>query len=424
MAHHILNFASWTAYFDQRVEAIRMSEIDRELARLTDEAKAQQQQQQQQQQASVQVEPEECPICKDESEQPQDDFVTLPCNGAHRAHPDCFRNWLQSENMSHDKCPLCRQSLRYSCGQVMDVDLLVAGTVIPQQSLEATCSAHCPGEYAHNYDAFYHSFRDAIQQTEGFHEPLLLAMPPEDINDDILHGWAEDVISRVEQFGEDLVELLEQNDQIFHTLIDQTQQERVNMATRAARNGVFLHPERVEALDLYEQSVSTHHQDVKERLERLLDGQIELGEYLDHWCAILDGDEGQQEDEDWWREEAEILEYFPTYCDQLHVWIESWKRRIPFGRIAMEIRVEQQSQASVAAQPEDNNVNTKDEADVPPAAAPPTSTNHSWNGPGIGKVQSGNDNDEPAEEDWSNAIPAAAAEHQDDDANQEETKEA
>ncbi|KAK7977058.1 hypothetical protein PG996_003128 [Apiospora saccharicola] len=388
MAHHILNFANWTAYFDQRVEAIRMSEIDRELARLTDEAKAQEQQQ-----ASAQIEPEECPICKDESEQPQNDFVTLPCNGAHRAHPDCFRNWLQSENMAHDKCPLCRQSLRYSCGQVLDVDLLVAGTVIPQQSLDATCSAACPGEYAHNYDAFYLSFRDAMQQTEGFHYPLILAIHPEDINDDVLHEWAEDVMGRVEQFGHDLVELLQQNDEIFYTLIDQVQQERENMATRAARNGGLLHPERVEELDLYEQSVSKHHQDVKDRLGRLLDGQIELGAYFDLWCAILNGDVGQQEDEDWWRTEAATLESFPAYCPP-------------------------------AAQHEGNNVNTRDEAGVPPAATPPTSTNHSWNGPGIGKVQPGNDNDKPAE-DWSNAIPAAAAEHHDDDivdTNQGETQ--
>ncbi|KAK7952509.1 uncharacterized protein PG986_008237 [Apiospora aurea] len=68
------------------------------------------------------------------------DFVTLPCAGAQIAHPDCFRQWLESENGGQDgKCPLCRQDLHRSCGQLMSADLLVARTTIPKDALD------CPG---------------------------------------------------------------------------------------------------------------------------------------------------------------------------------------------------------------------------------------------------------------------------------------
>lgn len=459
---HPENFPNWAAYHDHVVEDIRMSQIEAELARLTEEDKkareavAQRQRQalaDQEASATPQspasapevakIEPEPCPICRDETEQPQDDFVTLPCKGAHQAHPECFRDWIQSNNGGHDKCPMCRQSLRHSCEHLMDPKLLVAGTIIRQQTLEAPCVADCPGAeelYRRNLEVFQHSFRDALQRAEGLYHPQVLNWDFQGIADEMLDALINNVYHRVNHFGDDMTRWQRENDEALSARINHIERERQRIAATADRwahqarhyEALFgqLHPTLREAAG---NVVDAHQRDMLRLVERTneldrerkfllesyrLAGNRLFGCYmnlgilvrrLDRWTAIWDREIGRDQDGDWWRREIQRVGLLP---ESLKLWRElmgsEQAKRLSRGGITSAERARslllQQQQQQQQQQ-----------------ASSPGQINHSWNGPGFGEVQPGNANDEPAE-DWSNAI-YDAAEHQPAQANEDVVEE-
>ena len=392
----IMNNSGWAANFDQAVEDIRMAEADAQLECLA--AEAEQAEAQEQQQATVKdeasatsqslpsapeieaIEPEACPICRDDSEQPQDDFVSLPCAGAHRAHPECFKHWIESKSAGHDKCPMCRQPLYYSCEHLIDVNLLVAGTVIPQQILQGPCKANCPGTaemYQYNRSQFTFNYRRAMLQVGAiFHSPRILRLDPDRFPIAHLHRLNHEAAHMVFHYGDDVAEWEHEEEQ----------------ASRA--------------------SPSNSHQAARDRLHQLYRQLGFVFIRLERYQDIVDGDMGRHEDEAWWQLQNETLGRVP---DSLRYFREQMQE-LTAERQARGIREPDDGWATDNEDDDyDDDYDDDFDDDEPPAAAPSTPiahdwNNHTWSGPSIAEAQPGNNNAGPAE-DWSNAI-SSGVEHQ------------
>ncbi|KAK8094933.1 hypothetical protein PG997_001618 [Apiospora hydei] len=398
---------------------------------------------------------ESCPICIEETDQPGNDFVTLPCNGAHKAHPDCFRQWLDSPNAGHDKCPLCRQDLRRSCGHLLSTDLLVAGTAIPKDILESPCADGCPGpedpeeeddgiepspaylEWLYQINHFWMHFRGPVADAA-------------DALDNFADGWVNDLVQYHEILG--LAERVVSRLQAHRATLSRWHQDDINALGIRLWN-LERETNRISTTaDLYAAERERYTQ------ERFGDMQPEMHRAISTvWrehVRIIDFNLrriqqiGNERDALWARfvqSENRLVHInwrMGQYVNCLRSWIDIFNAYIYNGPVdegwwRQQIGEEEVDNASTTAQngdaedEDEPQVNDRDEhaaavhdnspedahlnnADID-AHAPPQQINHNWNGPGFWEAQPANDNDndnaEPAE-DWSNAIGVAGAEHE------------
>ncbi|KAK7947858.1 uncharacterized protein PG986_008744 [Apiospora aurea] len=333
---------------------------------------------------------ESCPICIEETDQPGNDFVALPCNGAHKAHPDCFRQWLDSPNAGHDKCPLCRQDLRHSCGHLLSVDLLVAGTAIPKGILESPCTEDCPGpedpeqgdqdiepnpeffEWARHINHFWEHFSRAVPEAAG---------APGNFS----HGWVGGLV--------EFHEILALAEELVHRL----QAHQFNLR-RWHRDDISTYNIRLWNLQRELNNINTaadRYAAEHERYtqERFVGMQPEVSRAMRTvWGAVLGAPRGEEDDN------------------------ASTTAQNGDAEDEDEPQVNDRDEHAAAVHdnsPDDAHLNNA--ADDAPA--PPEQIDHNWNGPGFWEAQPANDNGgdnvEPAEN-WSNAIGVAGAEPQDD----------
>ncbi|KAK8038636.1 hypothetical protein PG993_007047 [Apiospora rasikravindrae] len=320
---------------------------------------------------------EDCPICKVETASPQTDFVTLPCDGAHRACPDCIRQWLESDSGAHDKCPFCRQELTHSCGHLLSVDLLVAGTTIPKDVLQSPCEADCPGLeeedeyeddemeqiYIHSINHFYHHFAQAMVSAGRDRFDYAHRWLSNEVDFDDLIMLTEDLMNRVQRLQNTLHRWLREDMdtiavRLGHArdetaLISATNDPHVAERVRFPRGWWASMPDEYyrAMFEEWEEALGTEEDNYRrlselggydivqnERIEQAENRfnhfnermRIYVGR-LQSWTRMLLEEEGVREDHhydlEWWRAQIGDVDRFPGTLDQWEIDMQHEERR-------------------------------------------------------------------------------------------------
>ncbi|KAK6844783.1 hypothetical protein PG995_014893 [Apiospora arundinis] len=418
--------AEWATAFDREVGRITMSQIDEELDRLTEEDRASRQQQHQQDSKSKgkattaplprsspptppQPELEECPICKEETESPEANFVSLPCAGAHQAHPECFKQWLES---SRDKptCPLCRQSMAHNCGHALSAGYLVAGTAVPPQILESPCKKNCEGaelmrqrRYVEHMLEFRrvwfgHVIYPLVRELTPSEEQHLLT----EFQGQSDSFWIDYTVGRLQQRIREVCDLqkwFEESSALAERVCEPYQREIEGIRARrtAAEQAHPLVSSRIAKLEKLIRDVRDPLKYLERETERILDKMGTLVRLFYRWRRVADPEFGlgrSATSDGWWdrehRQMRTFLRGFIRLEKDRELLLTSWRDR------------------------EGRNYYTWRQARVPLA---PPEINHSWNNPVFGAPVA-NDPTRPAE-DWTGAIQPAPAEQQDNIAEEE-----
>ncbi|KAK9424088.1 hypothetical protein SUNI508_03576 [Seiridium unicorne] len=88
----------------------------------------------------------ECGICREDESIPQA-RIELPCG--HEFDVLCLREWFAMS--TNQDCPMCRRSLKHTCGHVLDLGGLthrgLTSTAVLGSHLEGPCYEDCPGAF-------------------------------------------------------------------------------------------------------------------------------------------------------------------------------------------------------------------------------------------------------------------------------------
>lgn len=158
------------------------------------------------------VEPVICPICREEVEDPANDFVTVPCG--HAYHPHCVTEWLHGTHGIHGRnvdCPTCRQPLRYrNCNCPLERSRLVAGADLSLPSAGVNFTGFCPlciadpGRITRAVQAIHYAPFNAATQTNQINNEDVDEDDEEDEEDEDEDDEDEDVDNYPSEEDEDI----------------------------------------------------------------------------------------------------------------------------------------------------------------------------------------------------------------------------
>ncbi|KAK8108162.1 uncharacterized protein PG998_010175 [Apiospora kogelbergensis] len=355
-----------------------------------------------------------CNICTEPTKDAKADFVSLPCPGAHRAHPECFKTWIESNNENHDKCPMCRHALIHTCGHLLSVDLLVAGVAIPPAWLERACKTGCPGfQNAERYQQQQAAFNE-LYRTQVIVPLLSYLSPPGerleiDILDDeevlhtaqsgrlrieehitMLRAWMFNIsvrgtteidrgLQKIIELQQFVAEYAEERDRL---------REATGQGTdESGEHDAFLQHlgDQVEILRTGIRRTRARADREEEQYRTVMGAMRVLHLRFGEWMMIFGTDCGRDQTDAWW-----------------------WRQRNQLANCRNQLRAigDGMELIGTLARGVDEVHGT------PPSSPVPRQINHTWGGPTFGGQQA-MDQAVPSHrpEDWAGAIPGPAASH-------------